>query len=1074
MAGIRGIVFTDMVGSSQLRSSLGDDPADDLRKAHDELLGAAVSGHGGIVLRWTGDGLKASFGSASAAVAAAIDMQRAVDRYGRRADAIAPFQIRIGVSVGEVTEEDDDIHGVAVIEGARLEAMAGPGEILATDLVVRLGQRRLDVGFEEVGSHQLKGLEQPVTVFRIIDTASDRATRQVPRAVALDRRDPLVGRAEPLAVGLRMWDRVQSGAAATVLVAGAPGIGKSRLVAQLVDRAHADGALVLAGVCDSDLAVPYQPFALAFAVAPATDDELALALDEGTGPLGPLFPGRRSGRFEDAGPAARFELFDAVVALVDRLAQDQPLVLVLEDVQWATASTVQLLRYLVRNTAGTRVLLLATYRAEEVGVDHPLHDVLVESHTSDDVTVLELGPLRLPDVTELVAGRAEGAPPERVDEFARRVFSESGGSPFFVCELLDHLAATGGLERLLARRDGIAELPVPDSVREVVGQRLARLPEGSTDLLSSAAVIGLTFDLDLLSHLSGRPAEQVLESLEQVERVALVREVEAGRFTFAHAIVRSTLVDAMSATRRALAHRHVAEAIEELRGTDHDELAHHWLLAGVDAKAYANLELAAGRDLDALAYESAAEKYQAVLDYERRSHSGDASTTARASLGLGLARRALGQPDYLAVIEEAGRLGRRLRDANVVAEAALASVWPGTFFVTAGDTQTSLVELCEDALALIDETDPRRPRILSTLAAHLTFDEDRTRRGALLAEALELARRAGEPELIGSVLVAEYQALWDPSTVERRAEIAQEVARMARASGVVDLEFFAGFFAAIGASERGDIAAARRHLEALAGPVSASQNFYFGFLVERLAVSLDILTGRAGVQAEIDSVAERYAGTHADTSGSWSLQTGGLALQTGGLGTFEPALREMIEGSSIAVNWQAPYGLALLDIGDRDGAMAVLDQFQEPPFDFFWLTTVQTLADLAIALDRRDVIGRLYDQLLPYRDQLGVTDSGSLCLGLVARTLGGLALALEDHAAAIELLDGAVARADAMGAPFEAVKSRRLLAQALLATGRRVDEIPPLVTTATELAERHGFRTEGEALAQLAPQVSGA
>jgi hypothetical protein len=289
---------------------------------------------------------------------------------------------------------------------------------------------------------------------------------------------------------------------------------------------------------------------------------------------------------------------------------------------------------------------------------------------------------------------------------------------------------------------------------------------------------------------------------------------------------------------------------------------------------------------------------------------------------------------------------------------------------------------------------------------------------------------------------------------------------------VVDLEFFAGFFAAIGASERGDIAAARRQLEALAGPVSASQNFYFGFLVERLTVSLDILTGRDDVQAEIDAVAERYAGTHADTSGSWSLQTGGLALQRGDLGMFVPALREMIEASTIAVNWQAPYGLALLGIGDRDGAMAVLDQFQEPPFDFFWLTTVQILSEVAIGLDRRDVVRRLFDQLLPYRDQLGVTDSGSLCLGLVARTLGDLALALDDHATAIELLDGAVARADAMGAPFEAVKSRRLLAQALLATGRRLDDIAPLVDAASELAARHGFRTEGEALAQLAPQVS--
>src|SRR4029079_18980788 len=104
------------------------------------------------------------------------------------------------------------------------------------------------------------------------------------------------------------------------------------------------------------------------------------------------------------------------------------------------------------------------------------------------------------------------------------------------------------------------------------------------------------------------------------------------RFTFAHAIVRSTLLDRMSATRRLLAHRNVAEAIEALRSTDHDELAHHWLLAGVEDKAYANLELAAGRDLDALAYESAAERYQAVLDFCRRSPSGDLPTQARATL----------------------------------------------------------------------------------------------------------------------------------------------------------------------------------------------------------------------------------------------------------------------------------------------------------------------------------------------------------------------------------------------------------------------------------------------------------
>jgi class 3 adenylate cyclase/tetratricopeptide (TPR) repeat protein len=1066
LTGIRGILFTDMVGSSQLRSRLGDDRADDLRRAHDALIGADVAAHGGTVLRWTGDGVKAAFPSASAAVAAALDIQRAVARYSLSADAVAPFQIRIGISVGEVVEEDDDVHGVAVIEGARLEAMAGPGEILVTDLVPRLGQRRLDVEFEEVGSHSLKGLDQPVSVLRVIDNSVARDVRPIPRAVVLDERFPLVGRDSDMEVALRTWRDVQTGSAHTVLVAGQPGIGKSRFIAQLVARAHAAGALVLAGVCDSDLAVPYQPFAAAFGDAPATDEELALALESGAGPLGPLFPTRRSGRFEDGGPSARFELFEAVAGLVARLAHDQPLVIALEDLQWATPPTVQLLRHLVRNVTRTRVLLLASYRIDDVGVGHPLQELFAEAHGAKTVTRIELDALSLEDVRTLVSGRAAGAAADGIDRFARRVFEESSGSPFFVCELLEHLSATGELE-VLVGHSARGDLPIPDSVRDVVGQRLGRLPPGAVDLLGHAAVIGLTFDLELLAGLAGQTPEHVLGTLEAVGRTALVNEIDAGRFSFAHAIVRTTLLERMSATRRALAHRRVAEAIDALGRSDHDVLAHHWQLAGVEEKAYVHLELAARRDLDALAYESAAERYRAVLDRQGRLPVSDPATLARAWLGFGLAGRALGQADFVAAIEEAGRIGRRLRDADVVAEAAIASVWPGTFFVTAGRTRPSLVELGEDALELVDAGDPRRARILATLAAHLTFDTDRERRVRLLAEALELARKAGDPEVVGSVLVAEFIALWDPTTFERRAAIAAEAGRMARASGNGDLEFFAGFFSAIGAAERCDVALARRHLDALAGPVAASKNFYFAFLAERFGVSLDLLAGRPEVQAAIDALARRYADTHADTSGTWSLQTGGVALQAGALGAFEPALRAMVEKSDVAANWKPPYGLALLATGRREEALKVLEGFEEPPLDYFWLTTLQTLAELAIGLDHREVAARLFDRLYPHRDRLGITASGTLCLGLVATTLGGLALSVGDPAAASDLLDAAVGRADAMDAPFERVKSRRLLAQALVARGIRHDDVFDLLATATELAGHHGFRGEREAIATL-------
>jgi len=149
--------------------------------------------HHGVVLRWTGDGIKAAFSTASDAVAAAVDVQRAVARYGSSDAAVAAFQVRIGLGAGEVIIDDGDHHGVAVIEAARLEALARPGEILATDVVRVLGQRRSKVAFEQVGERLLKGLDHPVLVHRVIDVEMATASA-MPRLLVVDHHLPLVGR----------------------------------------------------------------------------------------------------------------------------------------------------------------------------------------------------------------------------------------------------------------------------------------------------------------------------------------------------------------------------------------------------------------------------------------------------------------------------------------------------------------------------------------------------------------------------------------------------------------------------------------------------------------------------------------------------------------------------------------------------------------------------------------------------------------------------------------------------------------------------------------------------------------
>lgn len=1064
---LRSILFTDMVGSTEQRARLGEDRADDLRRDHDDLLARCIATHEGRVLRWTGDGVKADFATASAAVSAALDIQRAVARYARSARAVADFALRIGLAVGEVSFEDEDIHGVAVIEAARLERLAGPGEVWCTDLVRRLGALRVDAEFESIGERILKGLDDPVSVVRIVDTRTGANARPMARAVLGDRRFPMVGRDEDVLSALASWEDASAGLTRVVLVTGQAGLGKSRFIAHLANHAHAAGAMVLAGACDSDLDVPYQPFAMAFDEVRSVDDDLALAITDGAGPLGPLFPSRRQ-QTGGSGPSARFDLFDAVVKLLERLTQDQPVVVVLEDLHWATPPTVQLLRHVVRYAAGARVLVLASYRAEEIGPGHPLNELLAEIRPGTAVSRVDLRPLATNDVANLLRARVDNSLGDRVTAFAARVCDEGAGNPFFICELLHHLSTTGELERLV-QGDPSGRFAIPDSVRDIVGQRIGRLGTRSAELLQVAAIIGQTFDVEVLAAAVDADVEEVLDLLEAAERIALVSESSAGRFGFAHAIVRTTLLEASSATRARLLHRRIAEAIDRLLPEEHDELARHWFGAGVDDKGNEHLELAARRDLEALAYESAADRYRALINY----HGGpdDLAPAARAWLGLGLAQRGMGLVVYRAAIDEAGRLARRQRDPDLLADTAIASIWPGTMFPVAGATDTGMVELCEDALDLIADDDQRRVRILSTLASHLTFESDRSRRSAILEEAHALARADGRPDLVGSVLVAEYLSLWDPTTSDRRARIAVDVARAARATGDADLTFFGGFFEAIGLAERCDVASARSVLEHLTAAADATHNFYFRFLVERFLLSLDILVGRGDAQAAVDALAAEYGDTHADTAGTWSIQTGGIAIQAGRLGALAPALAAMTEKSSVGGNWTGAYGLALALAGDREAAMVVLDQLDPPPLDYFWLVTTQCTAELVVELGRADLAPSLQASLDPFRDQLGISASGSLCLGLVRTSLGQLANLTGDHALAIDLLEEAVSVADRIGAPYEATKARRALVSARLGSGASAGEVAGIVERARSTAAAFGFEDELARLDRLANAI---
>jgi class 3 adenylate cyclase len=564
------VLFTDLVGSTELLSSLGEAAFDALRRVHFGALRDAIDHHGGEEIKTLGDGMLTVFGSAADAVNCAVAMQQAVDR--RIPRGAAPLAIRIGLALGDVTFEENDVFGIPVVEAARLVAAARAGQILVTALVRAVGGGRSGATFTDLGPLSLKGLPEPVPTCEVAWEPHAEPALPLP-ALLTDVGPIFVGRDGDLQRLAQLWKEAAAGERRVALLAGEPGVGKTRLAAELAGRAHAEGAALLAGRCDEDLGVPYQPFveALRHFVDHTPADQLSGRVGRYGGELvrlvpelAEVLPGVPPPLRSDP-ETERYRLFDAVAGWLVALSAEQPVLLVIDDLQWAAKPTLLLFRHVARSAEPMQLLIVGTYRDTELGHDHPLVEVLADLRRQSGVERFSLQGLDEPGVVAYVehaAGRALG------DEellLARTIHEETEGNPFFVREVLRHLAETGAVEQReegWATRLPVEELGIPEGVREVVGRRLARLSDAALPVLRMAAVAGAEFEVPVLRAAGDLDEEDVIAALEEAGAARLVIETPGGRYRFSHALVRHTLYDGLSTARRPVLHRRVAEAIE--------------------------------------------------------------------------------------------------------------------------------------------------------------------------------------------------------------------------------------------------------------------------------------------------------------------------------------------------------------------------------------------------------------------------------------------------------------------------------------------------------------------------------
>ena len=992
--------------------------ADDIRRGHLAVLRQAIAETVGREVKSLGRSVMVVFPSTSAAISCAVAMQQGIEREGRGVRH-APG-LRVGLSVGEVSIEHGEHFGDPVIEATELCAGCAEGQILATEMVRLMAGRRSRHACSPAGPRDVPGLPEPV---QTVEVAWDPVDRTVGSSVPLPGRlstraaVTVVGREDEIAELASAFKRVDSGQGReALLISGEAGMGKTTLLARAAQSAFDQGACVLFGHCEEDLATPYQLFgeALTHYVTHASEQQLLEHVEEHGGELARLVPALGS-RFPDLPPSRgtdsdteRYVLFAAVVGLLAMISRSQPVVLVLDDLQWADSASLQLLRHLTAAEQPLRVLVLGSYRNSRLTRSHRLLETLAALRRQPGVSRIDLSGLDQSGVVSLMEAAAGHPLDDAGATLARALCRETDGNPFFVTEMLRHLNETGKIYQ-----DGsghwttvadLGDAALPDSVREVIGSRVGRLGQEAERVLSAAAVIGRDFDLDVLARTTEVSEDDLLDVLDAAAAVDLVYELPgvAGRYNFAHALIQHTLYVDMGSTRRARGHKRVAEALEDLCGTNPGtrvgELARHWVAATqpIDLdKAIDYSRQAGDAALRSLAPHDALRYYNQAFELAGRADHPDPVLRIDLAVGLGTAQRQTGDPAFRETLLDTAHRAADLGDTKRLVAAAMAN---DRGFSVLGNVDADKVEILELALGRLPEYHPDRALVLAKLCQDLTYGSPLDRRQALADEAIAIAEASGDDATIVRVLNDIAYPLLVPSLLEQ--SLSNSADAMARAERLGDpvLTFWAASQRHTAAACSGNIDEVDRCLEVL-GELAAQLNqptLNWRHLIMRSTRAQ--LAGDTARAEELATEAFQIGndGGEPDAAALFGTQMMSVNLQRGTLVELVPLIEQVAAEHPGVATFMAALAMAHVEGGQIDAACGLLQKFfasgLDLPVDATWTIGMSCYAEAVIECRDLTCAAPMLDRLRPWADRMSY--SGVSAVGPVNHVLAGLASVL--------------------------------------------------------------------------------
>jgi DNA-binding SARP family transcriptional activator/tetratricopeptide (TPR) repeat protein len=910
------------------------------------------------------------------------------------------------------------------------------------------------------------------------ELSTPMAAMDIPLPANLAHRVAFVGRATEQEVLRTQLALVGESGLRCVVVGGEAGMGKTTLLAEFANAVTSSAmASVLYGRCD-ETGVPLEPFrsVLDSCVEHAPLDLLTEHVAHFGGELTRLCS--RLGTRVATMPAPtgsddateRFLTFDAAVDLLRRIAGRRPLVLILDDLQWAEPTALLLLRQLVRTLADAPVLVLVSRRDPGEQVSDQLRTALAELERGE-VSHLQLTGLNEAELAELVVAATRAVPDSELRRVTGRLRDETAGNPLYASQLVRHWMDLGRAARAPEGQQGrptmVMPEGVPPSLREVVWSRVRTLGQDVFAVLAAASVLGLEFPEDVLLETIDLPEATVLGSLDHAVAAGILIDLRSVRrsMRFVHALVANAMYSEIGPASRARMHERVVRALTEDDESLHPDvvlqLARHCALAGLPEEALHWSVSAGDYAFDHLAPSEAAHHYQVALDAAESLHRPDAQR-ADLLVALGHAQYRAGDPRAQANLFRGAKLARSGSQSQTLIRAALVADL-GILRVDSLAQEHS--EIVESALEVADPADTASyARLLALLSMSLTFTPDVARRVTLAHRALRLAEESDDPTIVAGVAPAVLAALWAPGNERLRNEVAARALSAAEASGDPLLQFSVNLAARQVAIESGDPVMAAHNLTRLRATAQSVAEPHLRWLILLQETFEAMMTGRLS-DAEALAASALELGLQIGAPDAFAMYAAEFfVLRTfgGRHGELFPLVEQATRENPTVLPFRLAYGIICVSVGQADAARQILHEGMESGFaelavDNFWMTSVIAYAIIAIELADREAAAQLLPVIEPHAAEIsfnGVTSQGP-----VSAYAGKLASLLGRHDEAESYLSTALGTAAAFGWIYHRATTLFALAQARhRRLGSLDEEGRSWLSEASELCRVYGFQ----------------